>query len=192
MWPIAGSAVWIPASLGGRLREYVEGGGQVASFGADALRRTARLDGDVLADPSPPRPANVFGERTELVRTGAAPLSVSQDELGLFDGLSSLIGEFTLFERSVALPTGSTMVVAAGREPDQPALVAFRRGDGLVLRTGTPQWTRELNESRAEHRGAGRDEAHLEPPVGGMTWLRCSPDRRSGCAPRPVSVDGTG
>jgi hypothetical protein len=90
----------------------------------------------------------VFGERTALVRTGVAPLSVSQDELGLFDGLSSLIGEFTLFERSVALPTGTTLVVAAGREPDQPALVAFRRGDGLVLRAGTPQWTRELNESR--------------------------------------------
>ena len=39
-------------------------------------------------------------------------------------------------------------MVAAGREPDQPALVAFRRGDGLVLRMGTPQWTSELNESR--------------------------------------------
>jgi hypothetical protein len=48
----------------------------------------------------------------------------------------------------VALPTGTTLVVAAVREPDQPALVAFRRGDGLVLRAGTPQWTRELNESR--------------------------------------------
>ena len=145
---IAGSALWLPASLEGRLRDYVDGGGRLASFGADALRRTARLDGGTLADPSPPRPENVFGERTGLVRTGMAPLSVSQDELGLFEGLSSLIGEFTLFERSLALPAGTTTVVAAGREPEEPAFVAFRRGDGLVLRTGTPQWTRDLDESR--------------------------------------------
>ena len=39
-------------------------------------------------------------------------------------------------------------MVAAGREPEEPAFVAFRRGDGLVLRTGTPQWTRDLDESR--------------------------------------------
>ena len=77
---IAGSALWLPASLEGRLRDYVDGGGRLAWFGADALRRTARLDGGTLADPSPPRPENVFGERTGLVRTGMAPLSVSQDD----------------------------------------------------------------------------------------------------------------
>ncbi len=145
---MAGSAVWLPVSLEGRLRDYVDGGGRLVSFGADALRRSVRLSGETLADPSPPAPRNVFGERTGLVRTGPAPLSVSQDELGLFDGLSSLIGDFTVFERSLALPAGTSTVVAAGRDPDQPALVAFRRGDGLVLRTGTPQWTSDLNESR--------------------------------------------
>jgi FlgD Ig-like domain len=145
---LAGSVVWLPASLERRLRAYVDGGGRLASFGADALRRSARLDGHDLADPSPPRGENVFGERTDLVRTGVAPLGVSLDELGLFEGLSTLIGEFSLFERSLSLPAGTTTVVAAGREPDQPAFVAFRRGDGLVLRAGTPQWTRDLNESR--------------------------------------------
>ncbi len=53
---IAGSAVWLPASLDKRLRDYVDGGGRLASFGADALRRNARVAGEVLADPSPPAP----------------------------------------------------------------------------------------------------------------------------------------
>ena len=39
-------------------------------------------------------------------------------------------------------------MVAAGRDPEQPALVAFRRGDGLFLRMGTPQWASDLNESQ--------------------------------------------
>ncbi len=145
---IAGSAVWLPASLEKRLRDYVDGGGRLVSFGADALRRNAKLAGEVLADPSPPAARNVFGERTGLVRTGPAPLSVSQDDLGLFEGLSSLIGDFTVFERSLALPAGTDTVVAAGRDAEQPALVGFKRGDGLFLRMGTPQWASDLNESQ--------------------------------------------
>ena len=71
-----------------------------------------------------------------------------EDELGLFDGLSGLIGDFTLFERSVSLPPDAPLLVSAGREADQPAFTAFRLGEGLVLRTGTPQWSRELEEAR--------------------------------------------
>ena len=146
----------------GRLRRYVEGGGRVASFGADAFRRDVGLGRDVVRAGGAAAPANVFGERTALLRTGAAPLSVFQDELGLFDGLSSLIGEFTLFERSVGLPTGAALLVSAGREADQPAFVAFRLGDGLVLRTGTPAVDARARRGAAERRGAARDAADLD------------------------------
>jgi hypothetical protein len=101
-----------------------------------------------MLGPARSRRTNAFGERTALTRTGAAPMSVFEDEPGLFDGLTGLVGEFTLFERSESLPTDARLVVSAGRDPGEPAFVAFRLGDGLMLRSGTPQWTGELAESR--------------------------------------------
>ena len=144
----AGAALWLPPDLLQRLRRYVDGGGRLASFGADAFRRGVHLGRDAIGPAARPAPANVFGERTALLHTGEAPLSVFQDDLGLFDGLTGLIGDFTLFERSARLSSGTDLVVAAGREPGQPAFVAYRLGRGLVLRSGTPQWTRELDEGR--------------------------------------------
>ena len=144
----AGAALWLPPDLLQRLRRYVDGGGRLASFGADAFRRGVHLGRDAIGPAARPAPANVFGERTALLHTGEAPLSVFQDDLGLFDGLTGLIGDFTLFERSARLSSGTDLVVAAGREPGQPAFVAYRLGHGLVLRSGTPQWTRELDEGR--------------------------------------------
>ena len=144
----AGSELWLTAELGRRLRSYARGGGRVGSFGADSFRRFVKLSGEELGPPGPRRPADVFGERTAPQRTGVAPLEVFQDELGLFEGLSPLIGEFTLFERSTRLPAGAVLESSAGRELDQPAFVAYRLEDGLVIRSGTAQWSRELEEER--------------------------------------------
>ena len=144
----AGSELWTTSGLGRRLLSYVRGGGRVASCGADSFRRSAALGGDSMGPAGPRRRSDVFGERTAPQRTGAAPLEVFEDELGLFAGLSPLIGEFTLFERSVRLPTGAQLVASAGRDLDQPAFVADRLDEGLVLRSGTAQWSRELDESR--------------------------------------------
>ncbi|HEU0024300.1 MAG TPA: N,N-dimethylformamidase beta subunit family domain-containing protein [Thermoleophilaceae bacterium] len=144
----AGSALWLPAELERRLRSYVEDGGRLASFGADAFRRRIRLAPDAMVGPARSRRTNAFGERTALTRTGAAPMSVFEDDPGLFDGLTGLVGEFTLFERSESLPTGARLLVSAGRDPAEPAFVAFRLGEGLMLRSGTPQWAGELAESR--------------------------------------------
>ena len=144
----AGSALWLPDPLMRRLRDEVEDGLRVASFGADALRRTVRLEGDRLVDPSGRRRVNAFGEGTALLRTSSAPLTVFEDGLGLFEDLDAFIGEFTVFEESDGLPTESRRIAAAGRDPRRPAFVAFGLGGGLVIRTGTPQWASELEEAR--------------------------------------------
>jgi N,N-dimethylformamidase beta subunit-like protein/flagellar hook capping protein FlgD len=144
----AGSELWTTPELGRRLRSYVRGGGRLASFGADSFRRSAALGEDTLGPAGRRRRADVFGEQTAVERTGVAPLEVFQDDLGLFAELSPLIGEFTLFERSERLPTGAELQSSAGRDLDHPAFVAYRLADGTVLRSGTPQWARELDESR--------------------------------------------
>jgi hypothetical protein len=143
----AGSELWLPEELLKRLRDYVADGGRVTAFGADSFKRTVVLRGDVASRPSPPRRANAFGERTELVRTSAAPLTVFEDGLGLFEGLSEFIGEFTVFENSLELPRSGRRITAAGRDAGRPALLALGLGGGIVLRVGTSQWARELEES---------------------------------------------
>jgi hypothetical protein len=143
----AGSELWVPEQLMERVRDYVADGGRVAVFGADSFRRTIDLRGDRASNPSRPRRANAFGEQTELLRTSTAPLTVFEDGLGLFEGMSSFVGEFTVFEVSRDLPRGGRRITAAGRDAGQPAFLALGLGGGIVLRAGTPQWARELEEA---------------------------------------------
>jgi hypothetical protein len=146
---IAGSAIWLPRRLRDRLRDEVERAGKpVAVFGATSLRRTVALVGDRLRFPSPQRSDNLFGERTRLERVEpAAPLVAYRDRLGLFAGADDLFGEFDLIEPWLALPDAARLLSAAGRSRERPAFVAYRLGKGIVVRTGTPQWTRQLEES---------------------------------------------
>jgi hypothetical protein len=146
---IAGTATWVPRRVRGILREEVERRGlKLVSFGAGSLRRTVSLLDGRLRGPTPPRGADLFGERTRLFRTDpAAPLRSEEDRLGLFRGVDSLFGEFSRFERSLALPDGARLLTSAGRAEGEPAFVAYRLGRGTVVRPGTPQWTRELRES---------------------------------------------
>jgi N,N-dimethylformamidase beta subunit-like protein/flagellar hook capping protein FlgD len=143
----AGSELWLPQQLMDRLRDYVADGGRVASFGADSFRRTIDLRDDVARNPSRPRREDAFGEQTELLHTSPAPLTVFEDGLGLFDGMSSFIGEFTVFESTHNVPRGARRITAAGRDANQPAFLALGLGGGIVLRAGTPQWARELEEA---------------------------------------------
>ena len=145
---LAGSALWLPEPLMRRLRNEVDDGLRVASFGADALRRAVRLEGDRLVDPSRRRRVNAFGEGSDLLATSAAPLTVFEDGLGLFEDLDAFFGDFTVFEESDGLPTESRRIATAGRDPRRPAFVAFGLGGGLVFRSGTPQWASELEEER--------------------------------------------
>jgi hypothetical protein len=145
----AGDERWLPQPLLAKLRKYVEDGGKVATFGGDSFRRTVQLDGDVLRNPSRPRAADVFGERVErVVAEGGAPMQVFQNDLGIFGGVGAFVGDFDVFDQSAGLAEGAELQESAGRETDTPAFVAYRLGEGLVVRAGTPQWVRELRESR--------------------------------------------
>jgi hypothetical protein len=145
---IGGTATWLPRRLRDRLRGEVEAEGKaVAIFGGQSLRRSVALAGDRLRDPSPPRPDDLFGERTRAERVDPpAPLAVERDRLDLFASVDSLFGEFSVIERSLSLPEGARLLSAAGRDPGEPAFVGYRLGDGTVVRAGSPQWTRQLDE----------------------------------------------
>jgi hypothetical protein len=146
----AGDERWLPTELNAELRDYVEGGGNVASFGIDSFRRRVRLTDGSLGDPSRPERTNVFGERTSPARSDPAPLVRYQDSLNLFEGTDGLIGLFGEFERSDGLIGGAKLQTAAGRDPKRPALVGYKLGDGVVVRVGVPGWTAALDDRQEE------------------------------------------
>jgi len=145
---LGGDTRWHPPALARRLRRQVDDGGRVAMFGADSLRRPVALEKDTASDPGGRRPTDPFGERTELSRTGEAPMRVQRPGLGLFRGTDDLLASFTLFERSVALDPRAKAEASAGRD-SEPALVGYRLGKGTVVRLGSPGWPGELREERA-------------------------------------------
>jgi len=142
----AGDETWLTNRLDLALRDYVERGGRVASFGSDSFRRRVGLTASELTNPTAPERVNVFGEETSQLRIAEAPMVVNQpDTLGLFRGVGDgLLGGFTQFEQSQRLVGGVQVLSSAGRDPQHPAFVAYRLGKGIVVRTGTSAWSAKL------------------------------------------------
>ncbi|HEX8856412.1 MAG TPA: N,N-dimethylformamidase beta subunit family domain-containing protein [Thermoleophilaceae bacterium] len=143
----AGSERWLTEKLDLALRSFVEKGGKVASFGTDAFRRRVDVGPTTLSSPSAPEAVNVFGEQVGETRIEPAPMVVNRDApaIQLFAHTDGFIGQFQDFEQSRKLVGGAIVQSAAGRDPKQPALVAYKLGDGLVIRMGTPEWATSIN-----------------------------------------------
>jgi hypothetical protein len=146
----AGEERWLPTDLNRELRDYVDGGGKVASFGADSFRRRVRVGDGALSDPSRPERTNVFGERTAPATSEPAPLVVDSDQLKLFAGTDGLVGSWGRFEESDGRIGGVRLASAAGRDPERPAFVGYRLGDGVVVRVGVPGWAATLADGSEE------------------------------------------
>jgi hypothetical protein len=148
----AGGERWLTPKLTLQLRRFVTGGGTVATFGEDALRRGVDLRKGMLVDPTRRRRRDVFGERATELTSPQAPLVVSQDKLGLFTGSDGFVGSFTQFERSDALDPKAALLTAAGRAAvgggqAKADFVAYTLGKGVVIRVGTAQWPQALTSS---------------------------------------------
>ena len=160
----AGSALWLTEPLLRRLRNQVSDGLGVASFGVDAFRRSVKLAWRAAGRSQPAAGARTpSARRRRCCAPPPRPLTVFDDGLGLFEGLDSFVGDFTEFEQSQSLPSDARTIATAGRDPGQPAFVAYGLGGGLVIRTGTPQWSGRAGGGGAERGGAGRDQSHLAP-----------------------------
>jgi hypothetical protein len=88
---------------------------------------------------------NVFGEQTSETRIETAPMVVNPgDELGLLSGTGGFFGLFDRFEQQDRLVGGAQLLESAGRDPKHPAFVAYKLGNGTVVRLGTPEWASKL------------------------------------------------
>jgi FlgD Ig-like domain len=143
-----GDEIWLTQRASTLLHDYVEKGGKVASFGTDAFRRTVSLGTGALIDPTEPQRANTFGEQTSDTTTEQAPMAVNPQAatggLGLLTGTGGFFGNFDQFEQQDRLEGGAQVLESAGRDPKHPAFVAYKLGEGIVVRAGTPQWASHL------------------------------------------------
>ena len=159
---LAGPMRWIPADLSRRLRRYASGGGRVATFGTDALRRGVDVARDRLLRPLPPAPEDAFGAELSDVRSFGTPepLEPIADEggTGLLTGVETLPG-FTQAEESTVddrLRVGLAAVdeqaleeaESRGEDPPEtrPAVALSAVGDGMVIRVGLPEWGERLQD----------------------------------------------
>ena len=69
---------------------------------------------------------------------------VNRDSLRLFSGTNGYVGLYERFEQQEAIVPGAEVLTAAGRDPEKPAFVAYRLGDGIVVRAGSPEWNPSL------------------------------------------------
>jgi N,N-dimethylformamidase beta subunit-like protein len=144
---LAGDPEWMPAALGVSLRRFVTHGGNVLSFGTDALRRGVTVRDGELAHPTPAQPTDLFGSRIRPVQQRPVELLTYLDHLGLFSPTAGSIGGYGAFEQTVSTGGGRVMA-AAGPQAGQPVVVAYRMGKGLVFRTGLPQWSQRLGSDQ--------------------------------------------
>jgi hypothetical protein len=168
---LAGSERWIPRPYARRLREYVQNGGRVASFGTEALRRGVSLrrnaDGTAgrLVRPTQLANTDAFGTRLQPLRKEGSPVTLTiiggDPEYGLLTGFDGELGGFTQLEESdpPSADRGS-LLAALGVEtapeedsttdelppPSRPALAATKLGDGVYIRVGLPGWTHRLSD----------------------------------------------
>jgi len=172
---LAGPLRWVPGTLARRLRQYVEDGGRLASFGTESLRRGVRVGTNRLTRPTQPTPTDPFGARLEpLARPrsgeeGPLPLTALADDpaLGLLTGSDGIVAAFGRLEESQARVElrRARVVVALGQDvteaeraeaeakgerprPALPALTATRLEKGYVVRVGLIDWVKRAERDR--------------------------------------------
>ena len=140
---------WLPRALQQRLRRYVRGGGRVASFGVDSLRRQVSLTGrGRMVDPTPPATTDVFGTRLRpLVRLPKPTnLVTASDDINFFLGTGGAIGPFALVqEAELSANEAEASAVTENPQTGRPVIAAQREGKGLMLRFGAPELPSHLS-----------------------------------------------
>jgi flagellar hook assembly protein FlgD len=146
---LTSDARWLPRALQQRLRRYVRGGGRVASFGIDSLRRQVSLTGrGRMVDPTPPATTDVFGTRLRpLVRLPKPTnLVTANDDIDFFLGTAGAFGPFSLVqEAELSANEAEASAVTEDPQTGRPVIAAQREGKGLVIRFGAPELPSHLS-----------------------------------------------
>jgi flagellar hook assembly protein FlgD len=136
---------WLPRALQLRLRRFVRGGGTVASFGVDSLRRQVTVSKrGRLVEPTPPATTDLFGAHLRPLERLAQPSDLigatEDDRLQFFAGTSGSFGPFTEIQEMDPPSAGlEASAVTENPETGRPVIAATRLGQGHVIRFPLPE-----------------------------------------------------
>lgn len=166
---LPGPLRWVSRGLGRRLREFVRGGGDLAYFGPDTLRRAVTVTPNRLVRPTQPTATDPFGARIADLRllddpVPLTPLPGTRSGHPLLTAWSGILRGFSVLEESEPARAGEldpevglgqglsereiTEAEERGELPRvaQPALTAATLGKGTVIRVGLPDWASNLTD----------------------------------------------
>jgi hypothetical protein len=139
---IAGPERWLPASLSGPLRAYVQAGHRVVSIGSDSLRRSVSIvstgHGAQAATPGQPAVADALGATAApLVPAAQGVVLAIADGLGVFAGTSDAFPGFGAYQPITGtVPPAGKILSSAGPSSTSAAIAGFRLGHGIVVEIG--------------------------------------------------------
>jgi hypothetical protein len=132
----AGSERWLPSSLSGPLRTYVQQGGNVISLGIDSLRRSVTVKGALARGPSAPAATDALGAEPGPVSAGSGVILQISDGLGIFSGTSGAFGSGPFQPVTRVVAPAQPLSAAAGVSQSSPAIAGYRLGRGTVVDIG--------------------------------------------------------
>jgi hypothetical protein len=149
---LAGDTRWLDAAAARALRSFVRRGGRLLSVGTSSLRRSVTFTpGGRAIDPTLPTARDLFGARLRAVTGSPQPVTIVNviDRIDLFAGTDGEFGTFERFEQTLDVQGGRDAVAAAAstQEGDRQVIVAARVGEGLVIRTGLPEFSATVHEN---------------------------------------------
>ena len=155
---LAGDSVWLTEDVRRRLRAFTVNGGTVVSLGTDSLRREVEQTATELRRPGLPEREDLFGARLGAVRSSTVDLSILEDDpkLQLFAGGPGLFPGVPRWEPTESVGREARAASTAVTPEGTPVVVAARFGEGLVIRTGMPDFAKRLKRDRATAELLGR------------------------------------
>jgi hypothetical protein len=101
--------------------------------------------------PTLPTQRDLFGARLRPIVRPAAPVTVVNvaDKIDFFAGTAGQFGGIEAFEQTLDVRGGPDAIQAAAATQDgeRQVIVAARFGDGLVIRTGLPDFSASLTDN---------------------------------------------
>jgi hypothetical protein len=134
-----GTFTWLPASVAGSLRSYVQAGGHVVAIGVGSLQAQAPLraasgPAGPTAGPAAALATDPFGARHgALVPRTTALITMLDDGLGIFSSLPAISG-FDSYQPIT--PPAAKRTSEAGVALGVPAVTGFTAGRGSVVEVG--------------------------------------------------------
>ena len=142
---LAGEARWLPAQLGGQLRDFVGGGSRLLVLGLGTLQRTLALGAETMSDPSERLERDFLEAEVSAPNRESSSIVAQTDEINLFTGTAGALGTYDAWEGTSDVGPGR-LVAAAGTEDGTDVFVAYRLGRGMVFRTGVQGWAAALED----------------------------------------------